>query len=304
MPTKNTAYRVTFPIYDNTGNLVSGAAGLDSEVSIDGGTFADCTNEATEIATASGIYYLDLTSGEMNGDTIAILVKTSTVDARTTVLVFYPNTLSVAQIGTNAVSLSAAAIQSIWDALTSALTTAGSIGKRLVDFVTTLVYVAPDNTSVAAIKTQTDKLTFDGSNFIKSDPQTLANSGDFNATQKASITTAVPTAAAIAVATRDVNNTSPAANSLGAAINDRATPGDVPTADDNALALLKKDFTGITGEPTFSALNALRSTRNDWSTAAVAGKRRVFKEDGTTTAFDQTVATDPTAEPIIGASTP
>lgn len=38
--------------------------------------------------------------------------------------------------------LSAAAVQAIWDAATSALTTAGSIGKRLVDFVTTLVYAA------------------------------------------------------------------------------------------------------------------------------------------------------------------
>jgi hypothetical protein len=40
-------------------------------------------------------------------------------------------------------SLSSAGIQAIWDALTSALTTAGSVGKRIVDFVTTLVYSAP-----------------------------------------------------------------------------------------------------------------------------------------------------------------
>lgn len=31
----------------------------------------------------------------------------------------------------------------VWNALTSSLTTAGSVGKRLVDFVTTLVYSAP-----------------------------------------------------------------------------------------------------------------------------------------------------------------
>lgn len=87
---KNTAYRVTFPIYDNTGALVTGAAGLDSEVSKDGGAFADCTNEATEIATSSGIYYLDLTSTEMNADTVALIVKTSTTNAKTSVLIFYP----------------------------------------------------------------------------------------------------------------------------------------------------------------------------------------------------------------------
>ena len=90
VPQKNVAYRVTFPILNNTGALVSGAAGLDSEVSKDGGTFADCTNEATEIATSSGVYFLDLTSTEMNADTVAIIVKTSTTDAKTTVLVMYP----------------------------------------------------------------------------------------------------------------------------------------------------------------------------------------------------------------------
>lgn len=89
-PLKNTAYRVYFPIYDADGDPVSGAAGLDSEVSKDGGTFADCTNEATEIATSSGVYYLDLTSTEMNADATVITVKTSTSGAKTTVIVLYP----------------------------------------------------------------------------------------------------------------------------------------------------------------------------------------------------------------------
>lgn len=106
-PVKNTAFRVTFPIYDNTGALVSGAAGLDSEVSIDGADYVDCTNEAVEIGPSSGTYRLDLTAGEMNGDTIAVLVKTSTVDAKTSVLIFYPTVLSVAALGTNVVSMAA-----------------------------------------------------------------------------------------------------------------------------------------------------------------------------------------------------
>jgi len=90
VPIKNTAYRVTFPIYDADGDLVTGATGLDSEVSKDAGTFADCTNEATEIATSSGIYYLDLTSTEMNADCVAVIVKTSSSGAKTTVLIMYP----------------------------------------------------------------------------------------------------------------------------------------------------------------------------------------------------------------------
>ena len=95
VPIKNSAYRVTFPILDADGDLVTAAAGLDSEVSVDGGTFADATSEATEIATSSGMYFLDLTAGEMNGDTIAIIVKTSTAGAKTTPIVLYTAARSI-----------------------------------------------------------------------------------------------------------------------------------------------------------------------------------------------------------------
>lgn len=77
-------------------------------------------------------------------------------------------------------SLSAAGVQAIWDALTSALTTAGSVGKRIADFLTGDAYVrlgAPAGAShaadvaavkvdTAAVKVQTDKLTFTVANQI------------------------------------------------------------------------------------------------------------------------------------------
>lgn len=90
VPRKNVAYRVTFPILDADGDLVSAATGLDSERSLDGATFADITAEATEIASGSGMYFLDLTAAEMNADTVAIIVKTSTGGAKTTPIVLYP----------------------------------------------------------------------------------------------------------------------------------------------------------------------------------------------------------------------
>jgi hypothetical protein len=89
-PKKGVAYRVTFPILDADGDLVTGATGLDSEISKDGGTFTDCTNEATEIAINSGVYYLDLTATEMSADTVALIIKTTSSGAKTTVLVMYP----------------------------------------------------------------------------------------------------------------------------------------------------------------------------------------------------------------------
>lgn len=78
---KGVAFTVEFPIYKSDGTLITGAAGLDSEVSKDHGTFADCTNEATEIATNSGYYYLALTATEMNADAVAVVVKTSSTGA-------------------------------------------------------------------------------------------------------------------------------------------------------------------------------------------------------------------------------
>lgn len=102
IPFKNQAYRVTFPIFDADGDPVSGAAALDSEVSKDAGAFADCTNEATEIGT-SGVYYLDLTSTEMNADTVAVRVQTSTSGAKTTVIILYPQETAdlVVTVGAN-----------------------------------------------------------------------------------------------------------------------------------------------------------------------------------------------------------
>lgn len=91
-PLKNSAFTVIFPIYDADGDLVSAAASLDSEVSIDEGTFSDVAAEATELATSSGMYSLALTDAEMDGDRIATITKTGTAGAKTAVNVMYTAT--------------------------------------------------------------------------------------------------------------------------------------------------------------------------------------------------------------------
>ena len=97
---KNNAAKIILPILDSDGDPVSGAAGLDSEYSLDGGSFSDCTNEATEIGS-TGIYYLSLVAGETNGDVVCIQVKTSTSGAKTTVLVFYTSAQSLDTVDSN-----------------------------------------------------------------------------------------------------------------------------------------------------------------------------------------------------------
>jgi len=87
VPIKNTAYRIYLPLRDSAGALVSAATTPDSEVSLDGASFADCTNEVTEIGT-TGNYYLDLTAAEMNADAVILQVKSA--DIITAVMTIYP----------------------------------------------------------------------------------------------------------------------------------------------------------------------------------------------------------------------
>lgn len=63
----------------------------------------------------------------------------------------------------------------------------------------------------------------------------------------------------------------------------------LPTATENADALLKRDWTSVTGEAARSVLNALRFLRNKWT--ASGGSLTVYKEDDTTTAWSGTVTT-------------
>lgn len=93
-------FLVAFPILDADGDFVTGATGLDSERSIDLGAFADCTNEAVELATASGKYYLYLTGAEMTGKFISVQVKTTSPGAKSTPIELYPRRLPVLESGT------------------------------------------------------------------------------------------------------------------------------------------------------------------------------------------------------------
>lgn len=100
--------------------------------------------------------------------------------------------------------------------------------------------------------------------------------------------------------TASVNQTGDSFARLGAPVGASisADIADVPTANENADALLKRDWTAITGEAARSLLNAARFLRNKWT--VTAGVLTVFEEDDSTTAWSGSVATDAGAEPITG----
>lgn len=94
-------WTIVFPMLDADGDLVTGASTPDAEISKNGDTFADCTNESTEIATNSGMYYLALTGAEMTADIVAVIAKSATSGMKTTPLVLYPRKLVQLAAGTS-----------------------------------------------------------------------------------------------------------------------------------------------------------------------------------------------------------
>jgi hypothetical protein len=74
------------------------------------------------------------------------------------------------------------------------------------------------------------------------------------------------------------------------------------SADLNQIAdaILKRDFSLLSGEAAYCLLNAVRMLRNAWTTTG--GTLTVKKEDGTTNAWTRSLATDPAAQPIISAT--
>jgi hypothetical protein len=89
VPIKGVAYRVYFPIFDSTGEMKSAAGSIAAKISKDAVTAVATTNTPTEIATATGAYYLDLTATEMTAD--CVFLKITSTSGKSVPIVLYPN---------------------------------------------------------------------------------------------------------------------------------------------------------------------------------------------------------------------
>jgi len=78
---------------------------------------------------------------------------------------------------------------------------------------------------------------------------------------------------------------------------DQAALAALPTALQNADALLNRDMSAVADTNARSPLNALRLLRNKWSVAGVT--MTVTKEDDATEAWSSTVGTDAAADPVV-----
>ena len=77
-----------------------------------------------------------------------------------------------------------------------------------------------------------------------------------------------------------------------------AAVSDIPTAVENADALLNRDMAAVSDTNSRSPLNALRHIRNKWSVSGTT--LTVTKEDDTTSAWTSTLTTNASADPITG----
>lgn len=93
-PVYGVPWTIVFPILDADGDPVTGAT-CDSEISKNGDTGVDCTNEGTEIpfttATNKGMYFLTLTVNEMTANVVAITIYPDS--GKATPVVLYPRRL-------------------------------------------------------------------------------------------------------------------------------------------------------------------------------------------------------------------
>lgn len=72
----------------------------------------------------------------------------------------------------------------------------------------------------------------------------------------------------------------------------------IPTATENADALLNRDMSAVSDTNSRSPLNALRFLRNKWSISGTT--LTVTKENDVSSAWVATVSTDAAAEPVVG----
>lgn len=172
-------------------------------------------------------------------------------------------------------SLSPAGVQAIWDALTSALTTLGSIGKLLVSNLDAAISSRSTYTGVSQTADVGSRIPAD---LVMTAGKVWALDGSGNAIAPESETAAIK-------AKTDNLPASPAAS------------GDIPAATDNADALLGRNLAGgANGGRTVR--DALRPARN--KVIISAGVVTVYAEDDTTIAWTGTLTTNPTASPITG----
>ena len=148
VPKKNADFRLRVFIEDTSGDPASSFTNANSTISQDDTSFVDCTNEVAFVGNGYG--YIDLTSSETNCDGLVYRFECDEGSFQVEICPEEAGDIRVnaTQLGgTNYATAVTALVASFWNALTSGLTTNGSIGKLLVDNLNAAVGTVSTNVS-------------------------------------------------------------------------------------------------------------------------------------------------------------
>ena len=103
-PIKNARFTLAVPYLDADGDPTDPTT-PDTEVSQDGGAFADAAEEVTTISGSNGLGYITLTGAEMNNSIVGVCAKVAS-GPKATIATLYPRVL--ASVGTGTLSAGSA----------------------------------------------------------------------------------------------------------------------------------------------------------------------------------------------------
>lgn len=283
----------------------------DFKISIDGGAFANLNTLPTVTPAAGRQVQIVLSQAETNGDNLFIQCVDAAgaewcdtwINIQTTARhlddLAFPATSGRSMVVDASGLVDANAVK-VGPTGSGTAQTAKDLGGTLGSPAGASVSadIAAAKTDTAAIKTQTDKLTFTVANQIDANvldwksATAPAMTGDafarLGAPAGASVSADV---AAIKVDTAAVKAKTDNLPAAPAAVSD------IPTAVANADALLGRNIAGGSSAGR-TVKQALRFLRNKWTIAA--GTLTVFQEDDSTSDWTATVSTDAAAVPIVG----
>lgn len=178
------------------------------------------------------------------------------------------------------VLLASTAVQAIWDALTSALTTAGSIGKLFVDNVNATIssrstYAGGDTSGTTTLL---GRLTSGRATNLDNLDAAVSSRSTYAGADTSGTTT---------ILGRLTSGRATNLDNLNATVSSRAVPADVPTAVQNADALLLRNAKGGSDGPAASSV-AAAIAGGFMKISIVGGVLTVQYADGTT-AFTRTL---------------
>lgn len=133
---------------------------------------------------------------------------------------------------------------------------------------------------------------FDAAN---DDVAVVTLNSDMRGTDSASTLDAAGIRTALGMASADLDTQ---LDALLAVVDSTGVEVSAAAAIEIADALLKRDFSAVSGESARSALNALRFLRNKWSIAGTT--LTVTEEDDSTTAWTAAMSVDASADPVTG----